>query len=64
MKTLRDNLWSAFEDLCELWTYETVLDHLTQYLGDDTIRRFVETVIREWDAEDYFSDYEEFAEED
>ena len=64
MKTLRYDLWDAFEELCELSTKETVLDALTIYLGDDTMRRFVENIIGEWDLEEYFRDYEEFAEED
>lgn len=63
MKTLQTDLWEAFEDLNKLWTAEKVLDELTQYLGNDTVRRFLDEVIHEWDLEEYFRDYREFAED-
>ena len=66
MKTLKNryDLWHAYNALRELWSSETVLDRLAFYLGDDEVRRFVDTFIRERDAEDHFRDYEEFAEEE
>lgn len=66
MKTLRDyyDLWNAFNDLCELWSSEKVLDELSSHIGADRLRRFMDDVVREWDLEDHFRDYEEFAEED
>ena len=66
MKTLRDHsdLYSALEELEDLWTSEEVLSELSKHIGADRLRRFMEDVIHEWDLHDRFRDYEEFAEEE
>ena len=64
MKTLRRDLWDAYEKLSELWSSEKILSELIGQLGPDRLREFLEDAIHVWDLHDHFRDYEEFAEEE